>query len=203
MREIRIGEDVLAPDGERLGTVERLVVDPTAHRITHVVVGNRMLGMPRLTDAGSAGLVANVNRQEFGRLPEVNPELVRPAGEGWLAPAGHTLQHFLSIAGAIVGQGPYVPPVHADLDVSGVHEITPSSPVWSGTERLGHVAEVTTDDHGALIDFVLDPGLLRRRVRVPAGRVIEVVGNNVHVDLSEEELEVLPSEDVNAWIDQV
>jgi hypothetical protein len=200
MREIRIGEDVLAPDGERLGTVERLVIDPGAHRITHVVVGDRMLGMGRLTDGGSDGLIADVNREEFGKLPEVNPDHVKPAGEGWLAPAGHTLQHFLSVAEAIVGQGPYVPPVHADLDVSNVHEITPSSPVWSGEERLGHVAEVTTDDSGAMIDFVLDQGVLRPRVRVPAGRVVEVVGNNVHVDLTEDELEDLPAEDVKGWI---
>jgi hypothetical protein len=130
----------------------------------------------------------------------VNPDHVKPAGEGWLAPAGHTLQHFLSVAEAIVGQGPYVPPVHADLDVSNVHEITPSSPVWSGEERLGHVAEVTTDDSGAMIDFVLDQGVLRPRVRVPAGRVVEVVGNNVHVDLTEDELEDLPAEDVKGWI---
>ncbi|MDQ6922117.1 MAG: PRC-barrel domain-containing protein [Candidatus Dormibacteraeota bacterium] len=201
MREIRVGEDVLAPDGERLGTVERLVVDPGAHRITHIVVHDRVVGMARLTDAGSDGLVADVNREELAKLPEVNPEQVQPAGEGWLAPAGHTLQHFLSVAGAIIGQGPYVPPVHAELDVSNVHEITPSSPVWSGRERLGHVAEVTTDDSGALIDFVLDPGLLRHRVRVPAGRVVEVVGNNVHVDLTEDELEDLPAEDVKGWIE--
>jgi sporulation protein YlmC with PRC-barrel domain len=201
MREIRIDEDVLGRDGERLGKVERLVVDPRAHRITHVVVEGRMLGIARLRDRDGDGLIADVSREEFGRLPEVNPEHVHSAGEGWLAPAGHTLQHFLSVAEAIVGQGPYIPPVHADLDVSGVHEITPSSPVWSGRERLGHVAEVTTDDSGALIDVVLDPGLLQRRVRVPAGRVVEVVGNNVHVDLTEDELEDLPSEDVKGWID--
>jgi hypothetical protein len=201
MREIRIDEDVLGRDGERLGKVERLVVDPGAHRITHVVVEGRMLGIARLSDGDGGALVANVSGEEFGRLPEVNPEHVHSPGEGWLSPAGHTLQHFLSVAEAIVGQGPYTPPVHADLDASGVHEITPSSPVWSGRERLGHVAEVTTDDNGALIDFVLDPGLLQRRVRVPAGRVVEVVGNNVQVDLTEDELEDLPSEDVKGWID--
>src|ERR1700730_5009864 len=132
MREIRIGEDVLAPDGERLGTVERLGGGPGAHQITHIVVHGRMLGIARLRDGGGDGLIADVNREEFGKLPEVHPDQVRPAGEGWRAPAGHTLQHFLSVAEAIVGQGPYVPPVHADLDVSNIHEITPSSPVWSG-----------------------------------------------------------------------
>jgi sporulation protein YlmC with PRC-barrel domain len=200
MREIRIGEDVQARNGETLGTVEKLVVDPTAHRITHVVVAGRLLGVPRLMHLDSAELVADVSQEEFEKLPDVNPDHVRPAGEGWLAPAGHTLQHFLSVAEAIVGQGPYIPPVHVDLDVSNVHEITPFSPVWSGKDRLGHVAEVTTDDGGSLIDFVLDRGLLQRRVRVPAGRIVEVVGNNVHVDLTEAELEDLPSENVKGWM---
>jgi len=202
MRELRIGEDVLAPDGERLGRVERLVVDPNADRVTHVVVADRLLGVARLADAGADGLVAQVGRQDFEKLPEASSDQLHPAGEGWQPPTGHTLQHFLSLAEAIVGQGPYVPPVEIDMDLSDVHEISPESPVWSGKERLGHVAEVTTDDSGRLIDFVLDPGLLGRRVRVPAGRVVEVVGNNVHVDLTQEDLENLPSEDVKDWIDR-
>jgi hypothetical protein len=202
MRELRIGEDVLAPDGERLGTVERLVVDPDANRITHVVVADRLLGVPRLADAGAAGLVAQISPEEFKKLPEAGSDQLHAAGEGWRPPPGHTLQHFLSVAEAIVGQGPYVPPVEVDLDLSAVHHITPNSPVWSGQKRLGHVADVTTDDTGRLIDFVLDRGLLGRHVRVPAGRVVEVVGNNVHVDLTGEELENLPSEDVKDWIDR-
>jgi hypothetical protein len=198
VRELRIGEDVLAPDGERLGTVERLVVDPSAHRVTHLVVDGRVLGLGRITDGGADGLVADVDKQGMARLPEVHSELLGTPDEAWAPPPGYRLQNFLSIAEALVGQVPYVPPVQADLDVSSVHEITPSSPVWSGRSRLGEVAEVLTNDSGALIDFVLDRGFLHRRVRVPAGRVVEVIGNNVHVDLTEEELEELPPEEAQA-----
>lgn len=198
MRELRIGEDVLGPDGDRLGSVERLVVDPDAHRITHVVVAGRVLGLARIRDGGLGTLVADVGRDGLARLPEVHSELLGTPDEAWAPPPGYGLQNFLSIAGALVGQTPYVPPVQADLDLARVHEITPSSPVWSGDRRLGEVSDVLTDDSGTLIDFVLDRGFLHRRVRVPAGRVIEVVGNNVHVDLSDEELEELPSEDAQA-----
>jgi uncharacterized protein YrrD len=198
VRELRIGEDVLAPDGERLGSVERLVIDPTAHRVTHIVVDGRVLGLARIRDAGPDGLVADLGRDGLARLPEVHSELLGTPGEAWSPPPGYRLQNFLSLAEAIVGQGPYVPPVQADLDLSTVHEITPSSPVWSGKRRLGEVAEVLTDDSGALIDFVLDRGFLHRRVRVPAGRVVEVIGNNVHVDLTEEEVTELPPEDIES-----
>ena len=195
MRELRVGEDVLAPDGRRLGTLERLVIDPTANRVTHIVVDGRVLGLGRVRDAGADGLVAELDRDGLSRLPEVHSEILGTPDEVWSPPPGYGLQNFLSIAEAVVGQGPYVPPVQADLDLSTVHEITPSSPVWSGRERLGEVAEVQTDDSGALIDFVLDRGFLQRRVRVPAGRVVEVIGNNVHVDLTDEELEDLPTEE--------
>ena len=97
----------------------------------------------------------------------------------------------------IVVTGPASPPLSSLEDLSAVHEITPSSPVWSGKQRLGEVVEVQTDDSGALIDFVLDRGFLRSRVRVPAGRVVEVIGNNVHVDLTEEEFQELPPENIH------
>lgn len=197
MRELRIGEDVLAPDGERLGSVERLVIDPTAHRVTHVVVDGRVLGLGRLRDAGPDGLVADVGRGGMSRLPEVHSEVLGTADEAWSPPPGYRLQNFLSIAEAVVGQVPYIPPVQADLDLSAVHEITPSSPVWSGNDRLGEVADVLTDDSGALIDFVLDRGFLHGRVRVPAGRVVEIIGNNVHVDLTDEEVHELPPEGIH------
>jgi hypothetical protein len=198
VRTLRVGEDVLAPDGERLGTLERLVVDPTAHRVTHIVVDGRVLGLGRISDAGPNGLVADVGRDGLSRLPEVHHELLQTPGEVWSPPPGYRLQNFLSLAEAVVGQGPYVPPVEADLDLSAVHEITPSSPVWSGSRRLGEVAEVQTDDSGALIDFILDRGFLHSHVRVPAGRVVEVIGNNVHVDLTDEEVQDLPRENTQS-----
>ena len=195
MRELRIGEDVLAPDGERLGKVERLVVDEEAHRVTHVIAGGRLVDIGKLRDAGPEGLAATLGRDEFQRLPEAHSELVGPAGEGWTPPPGYTLENFVRLAQALIGQGPYVPPVHADFDVREVHEITPSSPVWAGQERLGEVVRVMTDDAGQLVELVVDRGLRHGgRVRLPADRVVEVVGNNVHVNLTEEELDHLPQE---------
>ena len=193
MRELRIGEDLLAPDGERLGTVERLVVDEHAHRVTHVIAGGRLVAVGRLRDAFPDGLVADVGRDEFQRLPEAHSELVGPAGEGWTPPPGYTLENFVRLAQALIGQGPYVPPVHADFDVRAVHEITPSSPVWVGRERVGEVARVVTDEEGDLVELIVDRG--RRhggRVRVPGDHVVEVVGNNVHLNLGDEELARLP-----------
>ena len=54
MRRIEIGEDVLAADGSRLGTVERIVVDEKAHRVTQLVVDSRAVELEHFTDAEHA-----------------------------------------------------------------------------------------------------------------------------------------------------
>jgi sporulation protein YlmC with PRC-barrel domain len=193
VRSLRVHEEVLGRDGRRLGTVERLVVDERAHRVTHVVVHGRLVGVGRLTDADGGRLTADLDQDDLSRQPEARPELAGAPGGHWRAPGGYSLGDFLAIVSALVGQEPYVPPVHLDVDLSSVHEIAPGSPVFSGREHVGEVSQVLTDDAGDVTTLVLRrPGVLRRRVRMPSDRVTEVVGAAVHVNLSESEIEALP-----------
>ena len=193
MRSLRIGEEVLGRDRRRLGTVERLVVDEHAHRVTHLVVGGRLVGAGRFSDVDGARLAADLDRDELAAQPEARPELVSSPGSHWRAPGGYSLDDFLAIASALVGQGPYVPPVHLELDLSAVHEIVPGSPVFSGAQLVGHVNQVLTEDGGRVTSLVVRrPGVRGRRVELPPERVTEVVGTVVHVDLARAEIEALP-----------
>jgi sporulation protein YlmC with PRC-barrel domain len=193
VRSIRIGEEVLGRDRRRLGAVDRLVVDEQAHRVTHVVVAGHLVGVGRVTDVDGAHLVADLDGEDLRRQPAARPELVTPPGGHWRAPGGYSLGDFLAIASALIGQGPYVPPVHLDLDLSAIHEIAPGSPVFSGADHVGDVSQVVTDDAGAVTSLVLRrPGVLGRRVELPPERVTEVVGTAVHVDLRDDEIEALP-----------
>jgi sporulation protein YlmC with PRC-barrel domain len=193
VRSLRIHEEVLGRDGHRLGTVERLVVDERAHRVTHVVVHGRLVGVGHLTDADGGRLTADLDPDDLSHQPEARPELTGAPGGHWRAPGGYSLGDFLAIVSALVGQEPYVPPVHLDVDLSSVHEIAPGSPVFSGREHLGEVSQVLTDDAGDVTTLVLRrPGVLGRRVRLPSDRVVEVIGAAVHVNLSQAEIEALP-----------
>jgi len=193
VRTLRVGEEVLGSDRRRLGTVERLVVDEQAHRVTHLVVAGRLIGVGRVTDVDGAHLVADLDHDGLRGQPEASPELVTPPGGHWRAPGGYSLGDFLAIASALIGQGPYVPPVHVDLDLSAIHEIAPGSPVFSGADHVGDVSQVLTDDAGDVASLVVRrPGILGRRVELPPDHVTEVVGTAVHVDLSESEVDALP-----------
>ena len=194
MRRLRVHEEVLGRDGQRLGTVERLVVDERAHRVTHVVVHGRLVGVGHLAGADGGRLTADLDRDGLAHQPEARPELTGAPGGHWRAPGGYSLSDFLAIVTALVGQEPYVPAVHLDVDLSSVHEIAPGSPVFSGSEEVGEVSEVLTDDAGEVTTLVLRrPGVLGRRVRLPSDHVVEVVGTAVHVNLGEPEIEALPA----------
>jgi sporulation protein YlmC with PRC-barrel domain len=195
VRTLRVGEEILDGDGKKLGSLDRLVVDPNAHRITHIVVEGHLVGVDRVADAGAERLRVNVTREGLERLPEAHPGIVVAPGEYWKPPRGYVLENFLRLAEAMVGQSPYVPPVQVDLDAEPRHEISAGSPVWSGQRQIGKVAQVVADTDGTIRELVVRHGLLEGRRRVPIERVTEVVGTNVHVDLSEEDFEALPTED--------
>jgi sporulation protein YlmC with PRC-barrel domain len=192
MRRLEIGEDVLAPDGRRLGTVERIVVDESAHAVTHLVVDGRAVELAHFRDAGPDGLASDLTPDALTEQPSVEEAPFEEPGEHWEAPAGYAVNSFLGLAGALIGQAPYVPPVHTDFgETEAVHEITAGSPVWSGRERLGKVSEVESDDSGRLVALIVDEGRFEAPRRLPIARVVRVAGNNVHTDLRHEELDGL------------
>lgn len=189
MRSIRVGEDVLAPDGSRLGMVERIVVDEDGDRVTHVVVKGRALPIESLADAGPDGLAASIDHDGLRALPDAGLPPFAAPGEHWEPPEGYALEHFLSFADAInriVGQGPYQPPVHIETGASALHEITVGSPVWCGDDQVGHVDRLLWDGEGRVEEIVVKHGFPTRLRRVPVRDVREVAGNNVHLAIDEE-----------------
>lgn len=193
MRQLKIGEDVLGRDGIRLGHVDRIVVDEGAHLVTHLVVADRVVPLSNFLDAGPDGLATDLDGAELNSFPSHDEEPYREPGTYWSPPEGYALHNFLTIASAIIGQAPYAPPVHADLTPGeGISEIAAGSPVWVEEKEIGHVAEVLTDDAGRTRDLVMvRPGLAGEHVLIPIEKVIEVVGQNVHVDLTETDVELL------------
>ena len=132
MRSLRINEEVLGRDGRRLGVVERLVVDERAHRVTHVVIRGRLVGVARLSDVDGARLTAELDRDELARQPEARAETVSSPGAHWRAPGGYSLDDFLAIVSALS-----VPvPAQREGDAE----------IWIA--ELGLVGELWRDDAG-------------------------------------------------------
>jgi hypothetical protein len=197
LRTLDPGEQVIGSDGERLGSVSRLVVDEGAHRVTHLVIGDRVVGISHLRRSADDRLTLDIDNTGLRMQPDLVAARVEGVPTHWLPPEGWTLLSFLRIANAFVGQVPYTPPVEVDDDIANVHELTPGSPVWTGFTELGRIEEIDTADDGTIIRVIVDAHHPRRKVAVPIQAVQEVVGNNVHLNLSPDDFDHLPAaEDV-------
>lgn len=190
MRRLVIGEDVLATDGARLGQVQRLVVDEGAHEVTHIVVAERVVPLSHFRDAGPDGLATDIAAGGLERFPRHDEAALEAPGENWQAPAGYLLQEFVALTGSLIGGAPYQPPIHASLTPGEARsEIIEGSPVWAGERHIGKVVEVYTDDRGHTAGIIVERE--GSRYKLPIHRVIEVVGPNVHVELTETDVELL------------
>lgn len=198
MMSIRTGEDVLAADGSRLGTVERIVVDESGRQITHVVVKGRAVPAGRLRDAGYDGLATDLAQEDLRTLPDASQPPFAAPGEHWEPPEGFALEDFLAFADAfnrVVAQGPFQPPIHVETGASLLHEIESGSPAWCGNDLVGRVDRLLWDGERQVTDVVVRHGFPPRLTRVPVSDVKEVVGNNVHLALDEGAFRKLPDFD--------
>lgn len=176
MRDLKAGEDVSHSDGTRAGSVERIVVDQAADRVTHLVVQHHLVPLARFREAAPGGLVIDLDPQALERLPHVDHGHVMAAGEHWEAPPGHLLASFLAITNSLLGQAPYTPPTAGELGIEDVHNITAGSPVWIGDRKIGEIESVVTSEAGVLTSL-----LLRNGTSVAADQIVDVIGNNVHL----------------------
>jgi sporulation protein YlmC with PRC-barrel domain len=192
VRRLEVGEDVIGADGVRLGMLERIVVDEHAKRVSHLVVDGHAVPVESFRDAGPDGLATDLAAGDLERHPTADEPPFAAPGEHWRAPDGYRLESFLRVAGALFGQAPFTLPVHSDMETAGISEISAGSPVWAGGRRIGTVTEVFTDDAGTISALAIDRSRLAGgEVLLPVRHVREVVGNNVHAALSEEELDGL------------
>ncbi|MGH7921410.1 MAG: PRC-barrel domain-containing protein [Candidatus Dormibacteraceae bacterium] len=196
MRTLEPGERVVGRDGERLGSVSRLVVDEGADRVTHLVVADRVVGIGHLRSSDGDELTLDLDRRGLEAQPDVEAARLEGVPAHWQEPSGWARASFLRIANPFVGQSVYTPPVEVDDDAANVHELTPGSPVWSGFTELGQVDLVEASDDGSITRVIVRAHHPRRRVAVPIQAVQEVIGNNVHLNVSPDRFEKLPSAQV-------
>lgn len=179
----RSGAEVLTQQGTKLGTVERLVMDPSQDAVTHLVVSKgflfpkeRVLRVALVTEASHDVVVVG---------PDIDPDQLPEFEES------HYLSFEDAAAGSDHGTNP-VPLVWAtpifEADLAGypvyppdtVRETTRNVPdgsrvvnagssvVTADGEAIGKVNEVDVSDNGRLISFEVDRGWFKENQTIPA-----------------------------------
>lgn len=207
--EFAIGAQVRCSGGDVCGEVERLVVDPRARRMTHLVVRvkrRRILdrlvpvGLVEAAEGGS-GVRLGCSVDDFGRLD--------PAEEKHRVTEGSSFGYFVAHAG---GPGPSVIPVVGRPEVVtdetvpfGEIDVHGGDAVRASDGEIGHVEGLVIDpgDH-AVTHVLLEVGHLflgHKHVAIPID-TIATVAAGLEVNLTKQQVHDLSSVEIGVPSDE-
>jgi hypothetical protein len=200
-----IGAEVSCSDGP-CGQVRRVVVDPVAEALTHLVVGpEHPHGLGRLVpvdliDATAGQIRLRCTRAEFATLSWAKETHFLPKSGAW---PGYALGHVLSwpYYGAVsfLGAGMENSPqtVTSHSVPLGEVEIRRGDPVHATDGDIGRVQGLVIDppSHG-VTHVLLQEGHLwgRREVAIPVSAVAGT-GNGIRLTITRQEVQDLPPAD--------
>jgi len=190
---------VLTADGEKVGRLDRIVVDPESRNVSHLVVSKGML-LPRdglvpiedvhdTPDEESVVLKQGARPERFDEYVADRYTTTDPSGAVGSQPLGGPGFVLYPMPGlppgypgaAAAPSGANPPPAARPMHVETIEEGTKVLSVDG--QKVGKVEEVITLDDGSLDAIVVKSGILwftRRRV-IPAGWIREVRGGEVRL----------------------
>lgn len=212
-----IGAEVSCSDGA-CGELSRVVVNPVARTITHLVVEPEHGHAPgrlvpvELAQTGSDGIRLNCTKADFDQLDPADETELRPAS-GWPGLQGYGSEQALSwrYYGLSTGDGTGLDSSAGPGRGHAVREVSYDSvPLGEVEVRHGDAVHATDGDIGLVEGLVIDPAnhqvthvLLqeghlwgRKEVSIPITAVTSVDGE-IRVNLTKEQVGDLPPVDID------
>ena len=215
--EYSIGSEVTCSDGI-CGELSRVVVDPVARALTHLVVepkhrqGQGRLVPIDLVDATAEKIQLRCTSAEFDALqaaeetsflPEVNGQMGYGAGEAYSWPYyGLGAGAGVGIGGMGIGGGGLAgAPQFAISDrvPKGEVEVSRGEPVHATDGSIGRVQGLVIDPQDHHVTHVLlEEGHLwgKKAITIPIGAVRDVTADGVRLSLTKDEVRDLPAVDL-------
>lgn len=212
--DIEIGRDVFASDGEKVGTVEGLVIDSGTNELRRIVIGggifsgsSRLVDVSAITASGADGVRLDIAAKDADRLPQFaredhvevtrrdEPAMIMPA----MAVGGPIFYENPTTGAGYPGGGglfdpaPIDPPpleVESNLETNEVMLRKGAEVVGADGDKVGTVDEVLTGDREAVTGFVVKSGFLfKHDVHIPMEWVKEIDDQRVHLSVTADEAE--------------
>jgi sporulation protein YlmC with PRC-barrel domain len=205
----RIGADASCSDGA-CGHVNRIIVDPVAREVTHLVVdqknrnGSSRLVPVDLVDATTGQLRLRCTLPEFQALQpaqktEAVPDLDPTGGEDSPRRVNFLPASFGAFAPGMRGPGRQETPREVTVDSvpSGEVDIRRELTVCATDGEIGQVQGLVVEPGGHHVTHVLLQGHRwgRKEVAVPIGAVTKIGTLLVHLSLTKHQVKDLPSVD--------
>jgi sporulation protein YlmC with PRC-barrel domain len=211
MTQFTIGSEASCTDGV-CGEVSRVVVDPVAEAVTHLVVEPKdRQGLARLVpidlvEAASAGVRLRCTLAAFGQLDPAEETQFIPGSTGYAAygPQQVVTWPYYGLTpvagtpgGVDLGVAGFSPTVTYDRVPMGEVEVRRGDPVEATDGRIGHIQGLVVDPHDHQVTHVLlQEGHLwgRKEVAIPI-KAVSRVEDTIRLNISKHEVQELPPVD--------
>jgi sporulation protein YlmC with PRC-barrel domain len=198
-----IGSAAACSDGP-CGAVSRVVVDPVAREVTHLVVepehrsGLGRLVPLNLVTPGAGEVRLRCTREEFDQLPPAEETDFLPGGSGYEDYEAHEAYYWPYYGLDVVGE-PMVANasgiVTRDMLPKGEVAVRRGERVHATDGEIGKVEGLVIEPtHGHVTHVLLQEGHLwgRKEVAIPIGSV-DSIDDGITVNLTKKEIEDLPA----------
>jgi sporulation protein YlmC with PRC-barrel domain len=203
MTTFTIGAAASCTDGP-CGKVIRVVVDPVARAVTHIVVEPaHREGLGRLVpldlvepaSASTDAVLLRCTLAEFDKLPHAEESHFLP-GSGVYA--GYSASQVLALPLYGLGLGNITPPIVTDALPQGEVGVQRGEAVHASDGEIGRVQGLVIEPGNHHVTHVLlQEGHLwgRKEVAIPIGAVTRI-DDGIHLNLTKQEVEDLPAVDL-------
>jgi sporulation protein YlmC with PRC-barrel domain len=205
-----IGAKVTCTDGV-CGELRRVVVDPVARAVTHLVVEPkpglelaRLVPLDLVDDATSGQVSIRCTRAEFERLGAAEETQFAPGtlSDPAYGPGQVLNWPYYGLGPGLAGVGPDIvsPGVVYDTIPLGEVEVRRGEHVQATDGGIGHVEGLVIErDSHHVTHVLLQEGHLwdRKQVAIPIRAVTKVDDDGIHLSLTKEQIEDLPPIDVD------
>ena len=211
MTQFTIGARARCTDGV-CGEVSRVVVDPVAETVTHLVVepqgreGLARLVPLDLVDASASEVRLDCTLADFGQLDPAEETKFAPGSGGYASygPQQVSIWPYYGLTpgaelpgGVDLGVAGFTPTISYDRIPLGEVEVLRGDPVEATDGRIGHIHGLVVDpvDHH-VTHVLLQEGHLwgRKDVAIPI-RAVSRVGDTIRLSISKQEVRDLPPVD--------
>lgn len=204
--QIALGQAVFTSDGQRIGTIDRVLLNPKRHHVEHIVVhrglfldDDKVVARAAIERVDAGGVHLSIDAEaakellrfehsfDVGEMESGYPEVIPGPFQSMVLfpapPAGMTyLDHgrlFQLEPLEGTADNPSADAVHNDIVIGKGANV-----VDSLGQRVGSVHEVAYDEDGALQAVVIQTGLLRHhRVSIDAARIAEIGDEEIRLNV--------------------
>lgn len=215
--KIDLGTDVFGSDGEKVGTVERIVVDSNTKAIHQFIVhrgflthDDKLVDVDMVSGQGDDGLRLDLTSEQVDQLPDYVeerfvqiPEHDRDAlpfiipsamgGGAYLYGAPYAGRGYEGAQDSFFDAAPSAAPIVRDE--SNIPEtdvmISEGTDVYGADgDKVGSVGEVLVGNNGAINGFIVSKGLIfKKDVRVPIDWVESADGDEIRLSVTSAQAE--------------